>query len=391
MLLGFIRYFRGSVGFKVTGKAPERFLNISAQRGINIWGARPVEKGIEGSMSVSDYRKIRPIAKKSGVRSKITVKRGLPFIAARFKPRIGIPIGAALGVALLIFLSNFIWTIDIIGEKQVSETALKSLLADSGVHIGAYKKTVDTGQAKRDILLKVDKIGWLSVNIVGSHVNVEIKEIIEKPELENTSPCNLKASADGVITKVTAGEGIAQVKVGSGVAKGDLLISGVNLTSQNTVRYVRAKGEVLADIISDKELRIPKSFDYNSVTENKIERRQLSFLGAHIPCSISFSSFDSAVCTQSDGSLSINGVDLPLGFVTQTERELKSEKVSCSKKTAESVFKKDLMLYEIFEKGGSRLVSKNYSISESSDGYICKARYVFNGNIAESVDFTVQE
>lgn len=125
MLLGFIRYFRGSVGFKVTGKAPERFLNISAQRGINIWGARPVEKGIEGSMSVSDYRKIRPIAKKSGVRSKITVKRGLPFIAARFKPRIGIPIGAALGVALLIFLSNFIWTIDIIGEKQVSETALK--------------------------------------------------------------------------------------------------------------------------------------------------------------------------------------------------------------------------------------------------------------------------
>ena len=391
MLLEFIRFFKGSVSFRVTGKSPERFLNLTAQRGINIWDARPSAKGLEGSMAVGDYRKIRPVARKACVRPRITAKRGLPFIVSRFRPRIGIPIGAAVGVALLIFLSNFIWTIDIIGEKQVSETALKSLLAESGVRVGAYRNAVDTGQAKRDILLKVEKIGWLSVNIVGSHINVEIKEKIEKPELENSSPCNLKASADGVITKVTAGEGIAQVKIGSGVAKGDLLVSGVNLTKQNTVRYVRAKGEVLADIISDKELRIPKSFGYNSVTENKIERRQLSFLGAHIPCSISFSSFDSAVCTQSDGSLSINGVDLPLGFVTQTERELKSEKVSCSKKTAESVFKKDLMLYEIFEKGGSRLVSKNYSISESSDGYICKARYVFNGNIAESVDFTVQE
>lgn len=391
MLLGLIRFFRGSVGFRVTGKAPERFLNISAQRGINIWGAQPYENGIEGFMSVSDYRRVRSAARKAGVRSQITVKRGLPFIAARFKPRIGIPIGTALGIALLIFLSNFIWTIDVIGEKQVSETALKSLLADSGVRIGAYRNAVDTGQAKRDILLKVDKIGWLSVNIVGSHINVEIKEKIEKPELENTAPCNLKANADGVITKVTAGEGIAQVKVGSGVAKGDLLVSGVNLTSQNTVRYVRAKGEVLADVISDKELKTPKSFNYNSVTENKTERSQLSFLGARLPCSLSFRSFDSAVYTQSDDSLNINGVDLPLGFVTQTERELKSEKVSCDQKTAEAVFKKYFMLFEIFEKGKSKLVSKQFAAEGTKDGYICKARYVFNENIAESVDFTVQE
>ena len=391
MILEFIRFFKGSVGFKVTGKSPERFLNLSAQRGINIWDARPASNGIEGIMSVGDYRRIRPIAKKAGVRSEITAKRGLPFIFSRFKPRIGIPIGAALGVALLIFLSNFIWTIDIIGEKQVSETSLRSLLADSGVRVGAYRQAVDTGQAKRDILLKVDKIGWLSVNILGSHINVEVKEKIEKPEIENTSPCNLKASADGVITKITAGEGIARVKIGSGVAKGDLLVSGVNLTKQNTVRYVRAKGEVLADVISEKELRLPKIINYNSITENKIERRQLSILGARLPCSLSFRSFDSAVYTQSNDSLNLNGVDLPLGFVTETERELTSENVSCGKKAAQEIFKKELMLFEVFEKGGSRLVSKKFTSNETKDGFTCSARYVFNENIAESVDFTVQE
>ena len=198
-------------------------------------------------------------------------------------------------------------------------------------------------------MLKVDKIGWLSVNILGSHINVEVKEKIEKPEIENTSPCNLKASADGVITKITAGEGIAQVKIGSGVAKGDLLVSGVNLTKQNTVRYVRAKGEVLADVISEKELRLPKTIKYNSITENKIERRQLSILGARLPCSLSFRSFDSAVYTQSNDSLNLNGVDLPLGFVTETERELTSENVSCGKKAAQEIFKKELMLFEVFD------------------------------------------
>ena len=391
MLLEFIRFFKGSVSFRVTGKSPERFLNLTAQRGINIWDARPSAKGLEGSMAVGDYRKIRPVARKACVRPRITAKRGLPFIVSRFRPRIGIPIGAAVGVALLIFLSNFIWTIDIIGEKQVSETALKSLLAESGVRVGAYRNAVDTGQAKRDILLKVEKIGWLSVNIVGSHINVEIKEKIEKPELENSSPCNLKASADGVITKVTAGEGIAQVKIGSGVAKGDLLVSGVNLTKQNTVRYVRAKGEVLADVISEKEIKLTKSFIYNSVTENTTERRQLSFLGVQFPCSFSFRSFDSAVYTQNTDNLNINGVTLPLGFVTETERELSSEEIVYDKSQAEGIFKKELMLYEVFQKGGCRRVSKEFKINESEDGFTCEARYVFNENIAESVDFTIQE
>ena len=49
------------------------------------------------------------------------------------------------------------------------------------------------------------------------------------------------------------------------------------------------------------------------------------------------------------------------------------------------------MLFEVFEKGGSRLVSKKFTSNETKDGFTCSARYVFNENIAESVDFTVQE
>lgn len=391
MLLGLIRYVKGSVFFRAEGRSPERFLNLAARNGVNIWDAQPTAKGIEGFMSVRDYRHIRPLARKASVRARILSKHGLPFFAAKYKPRIGIPIGAAAGLALLIFLSNFIWTIDIAGEKRVSESALRGLLAESGVHIGAHKHTADTGQARRDILLKVDEIGWLSVNIVGCHATVEVREKTEKPPLDNSMPCNLKANADGVITKIIADEGIAQVKTGSGAAKGDLLVSGVTVTKNNKVRYVRARGEVYADVISKKELYLPKSYGYISLSENKASRRRLSFLGFELPCSLSFRSFDDAVYTRDSSFLNLNGQSLPLGFVTETSRELVRKPVTYDRQKAERVFQRELLLYEIFEKGSSRLASKELTIDEIKDGFTCSAKFVFNENIAESVDFSVEE
>ena len=46
MLVSFIRYLKGFVVFRATGKSPERFMNICAQRGINLWNARPEGGGI---------------------------------------------------------------------------------------------------------------------------------------------------------------------------------------------------------------------------------------------------------------------------------------------------------------------------------------------------------
>ena len=392
MLVSFIRYLKGFVVFRATGKSPERFMNICAQRGINLWNARPEGGGIGGRMSATDYKNILPVARKAGVRTRVIQKRGFPFFAARYKGRIGIPVGAAAGIILLIVLSNFIWTINISGAIHVSERRLKDLLAESGVRLGAYKHAIDTDRAKRDILLKTEELGWLSVNISGSHAEVEVREKIDKPEIEDTSvPCNIKASEDGVITKITAENGTARAKVGSGVAKGDLLVSGVSATKQDEVRYVRARGEVYADVFSKSELKIPKSYSYFSLSENKSMRRRLSFLGFSLPCSLSFRSFDRSVYTESDSFLSLNGVSLPLGLLTETEYALDGITVSADRERAEKQFRASLLLGEVFGRGEGVVKERTVTITDGGDGYICTADYVFNENIAESVDFTAEE
>lgn len=391
MLLGIIRFFKGTVSFRAQGRSPERLLNLTAQRGVLLWNVRPSPQGLEGEMAARDYRRIRPLARKAAVRTTVLKKSGFPFLAAAYRGRAGLAVGAALGAALLVFLSQFLWTIDVVGQEHVSEARLRTLLAESGVKTGALCRGVDAGQVKRDILLKVEDISWLSVNIVGCHANVEIKEKTRKPENDGDTPCNLKAKEDGVITKITVGEGVTEVKKGSGVAKGDLLVSGVSAAREGTVRYLHAEGEIMADVISEKEFKLPKEDDYISLTENKAERRQLGFLIFRFPCTLSFRFFASAARTEEADWLTADKTALPLGFVTETLHELKTERVTRDEANARAVFNRAALLEELFAKGEGRRVSKELTVAEADGAFTGRVRWVFNENIAESVDFSVEE
>ena len=391
MLLGIIRFIKGTVSFRAQGRSSERLLNLTAQRGVLLWNVRPSPQGLEGEMAARDYRRIRPLARKAAVRTTILKKSGFPFLAAAYRGRAGLAVGAALGAALLVFLSQFLWTIDVVGQEHVSEARLRTLLAESGVKTGALCRGVDAGQVKRDILLKVEDISWLSVNIVGCHANVEIKEKTRKPENDGDTPCNLKAKEDGVITKITVGEGVTEVKKGSGVAKGDLLVSGVSAAREGTVRYLHAEGEIMADVISEKEFKLPKEDDYISLTENKAERRQLGFLIFRFPCTLSFRFFASAARTEEADWLTADKTALPLGFVTETLHELKTERVTRDEANARAVFNRAALLEELFAKGEGRRVSKELTVAEADGAFTGRVRWVFNENIAESVDFSVEE
>ena len=391
MLLGIIRFFKGTVSFRAQGRSSERLLNLTAQRGVLLWNVRPSPQGLEGEMAARDYRRIRPLARKAAVRTTVLKKSGFPFLAAAYRGRAGLAVGAALGAALLVFLSQFLWTIDVVGQEHVSEARLRTLLAESGVKTGALCRGVDAGQVKRDILLKVEDISWLSVNIVGCHANVEIKEKTRKPENDGDTPCNLKAKEDGVITKITVGEGVTEVKKGSGVAKGDLLVSGVSAAREGTVRYLHAEGEIMADVISEKEFKLPKEDDYISLTENKAERRQLGFLIFRFPCTLSFRFFASAARTEEADWLTADKTALPLGFVTETLHELKTERVTRDEANARAVFNRAALLEELFAKGEGRRVSKELTVAENDGAFTGRVRWVFNENIAESVDFSVEE
>lgn len=392
MLVQLVRFFRGYVDFTANGKFPERFLNITSRYGINLWNAQPSKHSINASMYISDYRKIRLAAKKSGVKTRIKSKHGLPFFVNKYKPRIGIPIGAAAGVILIIVLSNFIWSVSITGAQTVSETKIKQVLSENGVKTGGYKNNLDVQKIERDTMLEIDEIGWMSVNITGNIASIEIKEKAQKPKLDSSAtPSNIKAKCDGVITNIKAKKGEVQVKKGSGVAKGDLLVSGIIETKMNTLQYVRANAEVFADVVYKKESSIKSEYEYTSLSGETTDRNRAFLLWLEFPCSMSFSSYEKSVFSETSQNVICNDTVLPLGIKTSTQSDLISVEKKLTKSDAEKIFMNDLLLYEAFERPKSKVVSRKIKINKTDDEYRCETDYIFNENIAYSEEFSVTD
>lgn len=106
---------------------------------------------------------------------------------------------------------------------------------------------MDLHKIEREILLEYDKIGWMSINLIGSHAEVEIKEkeLPPKPKSESDYS-NIKASADGVLLSTDIRNGTSYVKVGSAVSKGQLLVSGFYENSLGEIHFVDADADIRA-------------------------------------------------------------------------------------------------------------------------------------------------
>lgn len=84
-MLNIIRFLRDFVRIRVTGFAPERFLNLCSVHDIELWDISVSENRYEMNLYVSDYFKLKPIVHKTRTKVVLLSKSGLPFFARRWK------------------------------------------------------------------------------------------------------------------------------------------------------------------------------------------------------------------------------------------------------------------------------------------------------------------
>ena len=280
-MLWLYRFIIGFLEVEFSGDIAEVILNICAKNGISLWNSKRKGKKIRCHITVRDFKALPNAAKKSGIRVHILKKQGLPFIINRYKKRFGIPAGAALFFSVLQIMSCFVWTVEVSGNKNVPESEILAACEKIGIKEGVLKSKINPQISKQELLLSLDSLAWASVNIEGCRATVNVTETKEKAE-DNSVPSNLKATADGIITKIDVTSGNCVVKAGDTVAKGELLVSGV-IERADSTRFVHSSGSITART----ERVIEVSAYYNRTVSEKTgpvkKRRALSFFGIRIP------------------------------------------------------------------------------------------------------------
>ena len=315
LFLNFIRFIFGYVSFTARGGFPERFLNLCSLNRIVLWGLKNNGGVIFACTDCASYKKIRSVARKSGMRIRIKRKHGLPFFLEKHKRRAGILAGLFICIAVIIILSTRIWSIDVIGNINVPSEKIIGVFEELGVRKGVSGAKIDIKSTEFAALQKLDGLSWLNINISGSKALIEVREAVESPQIdEDETPADLVAARDGIITIIRPFNGTAEQKVGNAVVKGDLLISGIEENGDLTVSFCKAKGYVVA-----RTNRSVKYVQPTKITAMKPLKIRKQFILNFLSFSIPFGTAKSDDCYYEKSEVIINGVTLPVGITECTE------------------------------------------------------------------------
>lgn len=265
MLLSLWNYLRGYVVIYVTGFSVERFVNLVAHKGIYIWDLCYYENGVEMKVSIKAFKHLKTCAKKTKCKIKIVNKRGIKFVAYRYRKRKILLYGVVFFIGFLYFLSSFVWLLDISGNDRISYDEIHTFLNEKGLKVGALKHKISTKDLENELKEKFPDISWVNVYLTGTKASVNMTEIIPKRvEVDKGSPADVVASKDGLIVRVATSAGRPTVKEKDVVRKGDLLISSklisLNDMGEEVNEYVHAEGEVWAKMYYEVNFKVP--FEY---------------------------------------------------------------------------------------------------------------------------------
>ena len=240
----------GYVKVEIEGYYIERFINICQNKKILIWNLKK-KKGVKLYLNIraKDYKKLKPIVRKTNCKIKIIKKRGLPFIIHRYKKR-KIFVIFLIIIAIGIYTSSkYIWNIEVQVEDNLTIENIKEDLENAGLKKGEKKSKIETEKIIQEIRLKRNDISWIGIDLKGTNAIVKIVKAEEKPELIDASDyCNIVAKKSGVIESIVAQNGTPLVNPGDEVKEGDILIAGYMEGKYTDKRYVHSLGEVKAKI-----------------------------------------------------------------------------------------------------------------------------------------------
>lgn len=347
MIIQFLRYLFGYINFRAFGGFPDRFINLCTKEGIPLWNVRNINNNITASTTVQGYLSIHTVARKSGMRVISTDKVGLKYFLRKHKTRVGILAGLSVSVIVLSVLTQFVWSVSVVGNTTLEEDVILSAFEENGVRVGVPVSSIDNDEVASLVMSEIESLSWVSVNMKGSVVVIEVREKTEAPEIYDPSkPTNVIASEDGVILSIDVLYGNEEVKPGSAVTKGDLLISGVITHKDGTEKTIHADGYVKA-LVKKKKVSSGMDFSIYNIEKEKT-RNLIFFFGLKIPLGTMlkdgyFTEHNSFI--ESDKNL------LPVGIITQYGANISEEKATLGVPTEEKIalFSNALCVRELLE------------------------------------------
>ena len=295
----------------VTGEETLRFVNLCRNNGIELRHLVRRENAIQMEIDAENFKKLRPLVRKTHVKIHILNRHGPAFFFYRHKRRGWFLLGMTVFAGMIYILSLFVWQIDIDGNRKYTDALILQALAQMDVKTGCRKSEIDLPEIEEELRIMYNEITWVSASIAGTKLQIELREgdlkisessgggqtgnvkrvenrennpKTQNGESETDLPANLVADEDAIITNLVVRRGTVAVRYGDEVKKGDVLIEGkVYIYNEDEtlkkVDYLTAEGDVFGKYQELYEKHYQRKHEVRSYTGKNYRELGVAIVG----------------------------------------------------------------------------------------------------------------
>lgn len=395
MIYRLLHFLVGYLRFDVQGEKTHKILNVLLREHIRFYRVRTQENGnLSFFTSVQNKRRTCD-ALNTFCRGEETmfscVEKGVFPWLYRYRMRVGMFLGIALGIFFVILSTFYVWGVTIeTNTAKFSQKELYGFLASIGVKPGAKISDVTDKNLALKFQIEHPEFVFVSFNVTGTHLNAELMERIEPPERTTGAvTTNLTASRGGIIRLVEAQNGEPMVRAGDVVDEGDLLVSGAITLRAGGYRLVQSQGVVLAETYREFECFVPFHQEAEVFTGKEVQHRFCSVLGVNLLPFGKQNPFETFATVAETHMLELFGAPLPFSIQTLTHSEVLTETVEISEKRAKELCMDEFRLFlnsVLGERG--ELLQEEYHFEQTDDGVRLSVSFACVENIATQTPFS---
>ncbi|MBQ8598448.1 MAG: sporulation protein YqfD [Lachnospiraceae bacterium] len=384
-----IRYLKGYVSIKVWGFSPERFMNLCSNHNIFLWDIVNCGEYYTMNISLKGFYQLRAISRKTGTRVVITRRYGLPFLSVKMWKRKIFLIGLLGSLIFWIWMSRFIWAVEIEGNYYVSEDVFLDFLKENGIEAGIKKNTVSMEELERAIRKEYDIVTWTSAQIDGTRLLIQIKEndlsmhTTEKAAEQQGEGMDLVAEKDGVILSIVTRAGVPLVKEGAEVNAGDVLVEGgvPILNEDGTVKrydFCVADADIRLQCIYSYEEKEKETYIQKVYTGRETKSRFIMFGTRKLQLPKWGNKYEKYDVVEEKTQLCLfENYYLPVYIGSVLSREYVEEEKIYSKEEIKTIFEGKIQKFiQSLDEKGVQIIEKNVTINKTSGVWRMKVDFL---------------
>jgi len=247
-----------SVSIQVTTPDPDKLINDLISGGVMLKSITVRDEiYLNAVMSIKQLKQVSAIIDKRGDKITITNHWGIYWYIKAFFKRPVLLIGLILYLFLVAYLPTRIFFISVEGNKLISATQILEAAEGCGLKFGCTRREIRSEMIKNMLLDSISDLSWAGINTKGCCAIILVKEKNMSSSHDYSEMTQgIYAAKDGLIRSITVTRGNALCKVGEGVKKGQLLISGY-VDCGIKIRADGAEGEIVAETLRKETFVTP--------------------------------------------------------------------------------------------------------------------------------------